>query len=281
MDTARRNSLNIINRLQALVIGLMLTMPVSSQEVTVMVNPVQQVLPPQALLYVSDPGKYFNITLINRGQSVQNVYLAMELEQVTPSAGLSITTPANRQPQTPFTLTPGQPRQLTMVEMKKLFDHIPKNEINTTPGLFDNFQNGAFGLLPEGTYKIHITAYKWDLAMVNPMPLSNPSDGICMFTVCYKAQAPDFITPMADIGQLVDLSVAQVDKQNVQFTWRQPVFGQRFAGFVAKVFGPGHYRHCVQRGYLYEAQPEQDKRCERRACHGCPQALHKAGHSRF
>jgi hypothetical protein len=188
-----------------------------------MVTPVQQVLPPQALLYVSDPGKYFNITLINRGQSVQNVYLAMELEQVTPSAGLSITTPANRQPQTPFTLTPGQPRQLTMVEMKKLFDHIPKNEINTTPGLFDNFQNGAFGLLPEGTYKIHITAYKWDLAMVNPMPLSNPSDGICMFTVCYKAQAPDFITPMADIGQLVDLSVAQVDKQNVQFTWRQPV----------------------------------------------------------
>ena len=51
-----------------------------AQDVTVTVTSVQQVLPPQALLYMSDPGKYFNITLINNTNSAQDIYLAMSME---------------------------------------------------------------------------------------------------------------------------------------------------------------------------------------------------------
>ena len=198
--------------------------PVKAQEITVSVSPVQQILPPQALLYMTDPGKYFNITLVNNSAVTQNVYLAINIEQTMPADGLSINTPPKRQPQTPFTVAPGQMRQLTLVEMKGLFNHIPKNEIKTSPGLFSNFQNGAFGLLPEGQYKAQITAYKWDLAAANPIALSDPTAGYCNFTICYKAQSPEFLTPiMSNGGGLVDLSVAEIQQNNAQFTWRAPV----------------------------------------------------------
>jgi len=197
---------------------------IAAQEVTVTVTPVQQVLPPQALLYMADPGKYFNITLINNSAIVQNVYLNINLEQTMPAEGISIHSPSRRQPQTPFSLAPGQVRQLTLVEMKNLFNHIPKNEIQTSPGLFDNFENGAFGLLPEGQYRAQVTAYKWDLAQANPVALSDPTAGFCNFTICYKAQSPEFLTPvMGNGGGLVDLSVAEMMTNNAQFTWRQPV----------------------------------------------------------
>lgn len=196
-----------------------------AQDVTVTVTSVQQVLPPQALLYMSDPGKYFNITLINNTNSAQDVYLAMSLEQTMPSSGLSISTPPRRQPQKPFSLTAGQVRQLTLVEMKTLFNHVPKNEIKASSGLLDNFSNGSFGLLPEGQYKVQVTAYKWNLNNnSNPVAVSSPTGGVCYFNICYKAQSPEFITPaMSNGGGLVDLSIASLNPAAPQFTWKAPV----------------------------------------------------------
>ena len=203
---------------------LSVNLGLKAQDITVTLTSVQQVLPPQALLYMSDPGKYFNITLINNTQSVQDVYLAMDLEQVMPQSGLSISTPPRRQPQQPYSLSPGQVRQLTMVEMKTLFNHIPKNEIKASSGLLDNFSNGAFGLLPEGQYKAQITAYKWSQNITNPVALSNPAMGACYFTICYKAQAPEFLMPtMNGGGGLIDLSVATLDPLVPMFTWKAPL----------------------------------------------------------
>lgn len=196
-----------------------------AQDVTVTVTSVQQVLPPQALLYMSDPGKYFNITLINNSNTVQDVYLALNLEQTMPQSGLSISTPPRRQPKQPFSIPAGQVRQLTLVEMKTLFNHIPKNEIRTSAGLLDNYSNGAFGLLPEGQYKAQVTAYKWNLNNnSNPVAVSSPTGGVCNFTICYKAQSPEFITPaMSNGGGLVDLTIASLNPAAPQFTWKAPV----------------------------------------------------------
>ena len=198
--------------------------PAWAQEVTVSVTPVQQVLPPQAMLYMTDPGKYFNITLINNTPSVQSVYLSMSIEQTLPASGLSLSTPANRQPAAPFTLSAGQTRQLTLVEMKNLFNHIPKSELKTSPGLLSDYESGAFGLLPEGQYRGQMIAYKWDKALAKPVAVSSSLGGFCNFTICYKAQSPEFLTP-AVIGSvgLPDLSVAQLPKLNPQFTWKAPV----------------------------------------------------------
>lgn len=193
-----------------------------AQEVIVNVTPAQQVLPPQVLLYLADPGKFFTITLTNTTADVQQVHLGLQLEQTIPSSDLAISTPANRQPQNPFVIQANSTYTLNSVEMKKLFDHIPSSEIQCPPGLFDNYQNGSFGLLPEGTYRAKVTAYRWnDPQLVTPITVSNPEGGWCTFQVCYKAQAPQFLMPVANAQN--ENALAEIDPLNAQFAWTQPV----------------------------------------------------------
>ena len=212
-----------MRRLSLYLVLLAVTLAAAAQEVTVNVMPIQRILPPQVMLYINNPGNYFNVQLINNSQVTQNVYIAMTVEQIHPSSGLYVMVPAKRQPQMPFTLAPGQVRQLTMVELKNMFNHVVKSEVQTTPGLFDSYTDGTFGLLPEGQYEAKLTAYKWDPALANPVPVSNPVSGKCQFTVCYKAQAPQFILPMAMGTDLRHMSVAKLSRQNPQLTWREPV----------------------------------------------------------
>ena len=219
-----------IHSILATLILLLGVLTVHAQDIIVTVAPVQQVLPPQALLYVSQPGKYFNVSLTNNSKDEQFVYLGLQLEQTMPASGLSISTPAYRMPAFPIVIAPNTTRQLTPAEIKTLFNHLPPSEIAVPEGLFDNFTNGSFALLPEGTYNIRMTAYKWDpnyagrnsqIDIPVPVVLSNPSSGIAIFDVCYKAQSPEFLTPVVGMGQ--ENEVATVDYQNAQFTWREPI----------------------------------------------------------
>lgn len=219
-------------------IALLITTLLSSlmavaQDVIVTVSPAQDVLPPQVLLYLNDPGKYFNITLTNTSASVQQVYLGLQLEQTSPASGLAISTPPKRQPQKPFVIQPGASYQLTTLEMKKLFDHIPASEISCPPNLFTDYNNGSFGLLPEGVYQVHVTAYRWrETTIVTPEVVSNPTGGVGLFRICYKAQSPDFITP--SLLGTADPSVAEVNPLNAQFTWTTPVIacGSGFSSYT-------------------------------------------------
>ena len=199
-----------------------------AQEVTVTVTPVQQVMPPQVMNYIENPGKFFNVQLINNGPKAVNIFFGMRVEQIHPYSGLHVVVPFNRQPQKPITVAPGgRPRVLTMVELKTLFNHVVKNEVETTPGLFDKYTNGSFGLLPEGHYELRLTAYEWNPTATHPKALSSNMSGRCQFTVCYKAQAPQFLQPMTTGTELRDLSVAKMQRQNPQFTWREPVIACR------------------------------------------------------
>ena len=111
-----------------------------------------------------------------------------------------------------------------MVEIKTLFNHVPANEISATPGLFDNYSNGSFGLLPEGQYEAKLTAYRWaSPRLATPVVVSSPAGGVAHFTVCYKAQAPQFLTPVSTSLSLENNSVAEVDALTPIFTWTRPV----------------------------------------------------------
>lgn len=195
-----------------------------AQEVIVNVTPVQEVLPPQVMLYIADPGKYFNISLTNTSSQPQDVYLSLQVQQVSPASGLTISTPSKRQPATPFTVPANGVKQLTMTEIKTMFNHIPSNEIMGTPGLVGDYMNGSFGLLPEGQYKAVLTAYRWTKPqLAKPVVASNPMGGTAFFTVCYKAQAPQFLMPMATGMSLEESNVASLDALNPMFTWTQPI----------------------------------------------------------
>ena len=214
--------MKIYRSLAALIITFIGTLSILAQDVTVTVTPVQQVLPPQVLLYLSDPGKFFTISLINSSSETKYVHLGLQLEQTTPSSGLAISTPANRQPQVPFTIPANSVYNLTTVDMKKLFDHIPASEISCPEDLFTNYENGSFGLLPEGFYQVHLTAYKWsENNLSTPVVESSPTGGIATFQVCYNAQAPQILTPML-LGT-EDPEVAEIDPLAAQFTWTEPL----------------------------------------------------------
>ncbi|MBQ7494771.1 MAG: hypothetical protein IJT75_03270, partial [Bacteroidaceae bacterium] len=200
---------------------LNISSPLFAQEVMVTVTPTQPILPPQVMLYITEPSNYFNISLTNTGKDDANIYLVMQVEQVMPSSGLSLSTPARRQPKLPIVVPAGSTHILSPSEIRSLFNHIPLNEIQAPQDLFDNYANGSFGLLPEGQYELHMTAYRWNLALTEPVVASSPSGGCAVFSVCYNAQAPEFLTPMAATSGL--LAVADLNPMTPQFTWKAPV----------------------------------------------------------
>lgn len=193
----------------------------SAQEVIVNITPVQQVLPPQVMLYLANPGKYFMLQLTNTTSEPQYVHLGIQIEQFMPDNGLSLSTPARRQPQSPIIVPPNSQIALTSSEMKHLFDHIPQSEISCPANLFSDYAKGKFGLLPEGQYRAHITAYRWSKPqMQTPVVVSSPTGGQCTFTVCYKAQAPRFLLPSTLASK--DTDVAELDPLNALFSWTIP-----------------------------------------------------------
>lgn len=203
-----------------IIMSLMSTALTVAQDVIVNITPVQRVLPPQLLLYVSDPGKYFNITLTNTTSQQQNVYLALSIQQTMPSTSVSINIPSTFPPSSPFVIPANGTKTLTTMEMKTMFNHIPSNQIQTSPGLFDDYTNGSFGLLPEGDYEAHITAYRWAQPKLDPpVVVSNPMGGKAYFTVCYKAQAPQFLMPVMQGALAGSNDVADLDVLNALFSW--------------------------------------------------------------
>lgn len=166
-------------------------------QVKIMVSPKYDPMPPSVLNYVGDPGKYFQISLENISDEVLNVYLGLELQQVTPSSGLSLSTPPEAMPQQPLVLLPHKLQVLDVVMQKQLFRHLNVNQLRMTGGVLSDYTRGIIGLLPEGTYSGQITAYRYQPGNRNPEVLSDPIMGHCMFNVCYSGSAPRFLQTFA------------------------------------------------------------------------------------
>lgn len=202
-----------------MLVGMMSAITVVAQDVIVSVMPVQDILPPQVMMYLSSPEKYFNVTLTNTTNVQQDVYLGITIDQVNPRSGLSIITPPKRQPTRPFSIQAGANYRLTSNDLRHLFDHIPANEISAPQNLFDNYMDGSFAMLPEGQYQVRLTAYRWNPSLQSPLAVSNPASGIGLFNVCYSAQPPEFLAPVQQMGQ----ETRQLDMASPLFIWSQPV----------------------------------------------------------
>ena len=197
-----------------------------AQEVSLTVTPVQQVLPPQAGQYLDNPGKFFTIRLTNNTDEEQLLHLGMHLDMLYPDEQVMLITPTTTIPRQPIVLSPRQSKLLNPVEMKQLFVHFRFNEVYIRPGLFMDAEKGIFGLLPEGTYRLFMQAYRWDPDLMSPQQVNLPDDGMCQFKICYTAQAPQFLTPQASIDPVDPLSMLSVAKLAYDgihtFTWTAP-----------------------------------------------------------
>ena len=203
---------------------------------SISVTPTQPVLPPQVGDYLHNPGKYFHIAVTNKTDQNQVFYLCIQLEQQTDVAGLpaslSVSSPPEY-PGTPFIVGARQTYDLTSEDMKRFFNHVPLSAMRFSADLFTTVGTSDYGLLPEGTYRVSISAYKWDQGLINqhgqidtPVGLSNPDDtGFNTFQVCYRAQAPQFSLPtdMQGATELQSLKAVQLPLMNPLFAWTEPV----------------------------------------------------------
>lgn len=212
------------------ILTMLYSLSLCAQDVMVTVTPVQQVLPPQALLYVDNPGKFFNVAITNISSQVQQVYLNMQIDMMSPSASNMLVTPHSSLPSQPIIINANSTVQLGFMEMKRLFNHVSPNEIRTRSDIFSGYGRGSYGLFPEGRYQVQFTAYKWKYPqLANPVVVSNPTTGRATFYVSYNAHAPQFLTPV--VHRNVDKDIPVVESMNAQFTWKESVVN----GFPLKV----------------------------------------------
>lgn len=176
-----------------------------AQDVIVTVSPTRSPLPPQALNYFENPGRFFSVSLQNTSSETLNLFLGIEIKQLEPADGIGLTTPVDIMPEIGVTLPPNMtsPRTLSALDLKNLFKHLSTKDITLTGPTFADYTSGAVGLLPEGHYSGKITAYRLEYGSRNPQVLSNPLTGQCYFDICYTAASP-VITEPSQMG--TDLS---------------------------------------------------------------------------
>lgn len=192
-----------------------------AQSVNVNVMPLRDVLPPQVMYYLSNPGQYFNITVQNPSTEAQQIFFGAELRQVTPASGLEVIVPAKTMPRQPIEVGAGATRVLTAAEMRTMFNHVRSSDVSMPSNLFSDVTSGSFGNLPEGTYEIIINAYQWNPNTPTPVLISNPALSRTMFRVCYQAKAPEWLMPVST-GDFENRDIATLVKQTPILTWTAP-----------------------------------------------------------
>ncbi len=203
-----------------LVIGY--TLALLAQEVNLTITPLRTVLPPQVMYYLSNTGQYFNVSVQNTTNETQRIYFGIEVRQVTPASSLEIIIPGKTMPRQAIELQPQQTRVLTAAEMRTLFNHVRSEDIVMPANLFSDVTSGSFGNLPEGTYEICMTAYRWDPRLTTPVVVNNPVVSKCLFNVCYEATAPQWVMPIST-GEYEDRSIATLSQQAPLLQWMAPV----------------------------------------------------------
>ena len=205
-----------------LLLALGYALALLAQEVNLTITPLRTVLPPQVMYYLSNTGQYFNVSVQNTTNETQRIYFGIEVRQVTPASSLEIIVPGKTMPRQAIELQPQQTRVLTAAEMRTLFNHVRSEDVVMPANLFSNVTSGAFGNLPEGTYEICMTAYRWDPRLTTPVVVNNPVVSKCLFNVCYEASAPQWVMPIST-GEYEDPSIATLSQQAPLLQWMAPV----------------------------------------------------------
>ena len=170
-----------------------------------------------------DISSHLSIILSYTGRSQQRIKLAGSIERVSPSP-LGVSLRPDFQPAQPIIMGPQQAMlSLNSALLQTAFGNFAENSlVFTNCDLNTLRQNGIDYKLPEGTYRICVTAYDYDHPGFSA-PLSPPGTGCAYFTICYTASAPQFILPVTTLLQsnsgFTDVTPRSTQ---VQFTWTPP-----------------------------------------------------------
>lgn len=240
----KKERIMIKHRVFSFIVCMLLCVSGMFAQVSVTVQRKQNPLPAQGGIYMSDPGRFFNIVVSNNSATeFLPVRLEVRLEgpienavDIWPNSDSFVATVASRTMPIYIPLQPGQTRVLTQTDLYNMFrQYDAGTEIFGGGTIYDAFQSGAssgaFGLLPEGHYGLKITA------KTNFTDFNDPGDylgeGTCFFDICYTANPPSFnnITYIndgnsgsSDFVEDNGFYTAYFPTFNPRFSWTEPTF---------------------------------------------------------
>jgi hypothetical protein len=171
-----------------------------------------------------DISSHLSIILTHTGQAQNHIKLSGSIQRVSPSP-IGVSLRPDFQPAQPIIMGPQQQLiSLNQQMLQSAFGNFNENSlIYTNTDLNTLRQNGVDYKLPEGTYRVCVTAYDYDRPGFSA-PLSAPGTGCAFFTICYTASAPQLILP---VSTMMQSNSAFQDftphSQQIQFVWTPPV----------------------------------------------------------
>jgi hypothetical protein len=171
-----------------------------------------------------DVSSHLSITLTSTGnsQQQQHIKLAGSIERVAPTP-MSVSLRPDFQPAQAIIVNPHQMISLNRDMLQGAFGNFSENSL-----IYNNLnletlrQNGVDFKLPEGTYRVCVTAYDYDRPGFSA-PLSTPGTGCAYFTICYTASAPQLIQPVSTMLQSnSSFTEFSPHSSQIPFTWTPP-----------------------------------------------------------
>ena len=179
---------------------------------TVQVQVFQKVpaLPPTISSYLDGPFRYFKITFIVTGAGEEGLDVYFDMDMTVNTDPVYVRTRPGTIPMQPIHLSEG-------VNIMR-DDELNTQVLNRTETNFDYSDIFNAQQLPEGTYSLCVTFYRWsDRLNPNPEPITT---GPCpTFDICYSGSAPELVTPMAGAQIASDGSMVLPPIKTVHFFW--------------------------------------------------------------
>ncbi|MCO6496271.1 MAG: hypothetical protein J5I50_01285 [Chitinophagaceae bacterium] len=162
------------------------------------------------------------IRITNTSRTPQRVKLSGRIERLAPTP-MSVSLRPDYRPSQPIILGPQQTIQLDRDLIEQAFGNFSRSQL-----MFENLdlsalrQNAVNYKLPEGTYRICVNAYDYDVPGQS-RPLSPVGAGCATFRICYTASAPQFTMPVSTLtGGLRGVTTFTPKSSQIQFAWTPP-----------------------------------------------------------
>ena len=183
---------------------------VSAQQVQVLMIPKVPVLPIAVTNYLDDPLRYFNVQFILTGGSDEGEYIYFDMDFTVDTNPLWVRTDPNIQPIVPIFLHQG-------VNVLKS-DVLSTQLTNRTITNVDYSDPVGAQQLPEGTYQVCLSVYRWSDV---DNPAREPINvGECpTFVICYSGSAPELVSPMTGAQMALNGAMVVSPNRKVNFFW--------------------------------------------------------------
>lgn len=163
-------------------------------DIVTTVTPKVRMFPSSGFSYLDDPGRYFNIQMVNTTAQEKQIYFTISLscDFSATNENFFVFTKKEYQPYTPLNIGT-TPLMLHRNHFDQILGNLSSDAYETNVDRSKLI--GNVFTLPEGQYRFCVRPYVWD-GYNNPNPIPAGEEACYTFYVCYSGSAPEFTSPV-------------------------------------------------------------------------------------